>query len=270
MIKVNLMGVEPSSKRIQVCNEVRRLTPEEARLRFYRSNSILFTGEWHDIESSNHVYLLQNEDKNYFPSVTILKLRDEAEQATIQTSNILRKRGLYDRSEDILQSQVSVLVDYIARSLGLDSRNILVGIHLDKPGLDTVTIDTNTGHFIGLHVDSWSEKIGRGDRHNHIRVAINIGSVPRYFVFCPEFYIERPGKDVNELLEAFEVAVAAGLVQTVRVRVDPGEAYIANTDIMIHDASTELVGQEGASLQIRGQMLVSFQSTETLNATLAN
>lgn len=148
----------------------------------------------------------------------------------------------------------------------------LTGLAYNAPELPTVTFNSETQSHIGLHVDSW-DRLPLDRRHEATnRISINLGREDRYLLFINltlRTVLEclangaRPFSPIQvgwkrmwrRLLKTRQKsqphaiptgATAAGqtLMQrypaypVVKIRVAPGEAYIAPTENMIHDAST--------------------------------
>lgn len=124
-----------------------------------------------------------------------------------------------------------------------------LGIVARKPGFLTTTFNYTAGKFIGLHLDNFFKRdlVDRPSSPN--RICINLGSEPRFLIF------------VNLTLhKCHELLNAAGLRENcmndprrglpelfmkrfpeypvVQLRIDPGEAYIAPTENLIHDSTT--------------------------------
>jgi hypothetical protein len=121
------------------------------------------------------------------------------------------------------------------------------------PKLATVTKDefgVERSRFVGLHLDSWD---GLPLRHRHRsrnRLCINLGRGSRFalLINLPLFRMfECIGLRDPEDVQADFRGLYVGQrfmrrfphYPVVRLRIQPGEAYIMPTDNMIHDASTE-------------------------------
>jgi hypothetical protein len=129
----------------------------------------------------------------------------------------------------------------------LDASSDRLGIRANAPGLPTVTIDYAASCLIGLHLDSWfNDPLER----RHLapnRVVANLSMEPRYLV-----YLNLPLRRLGQLVLSGEAEKADCVSHyvarkfmlrnpfypIVRVRLLPGEAYVAATENMIHDGST--------------------------------
>jgi uncharacterized protein len=107
------------------------------------------------------------------------------------------------------------------------------------PGMATVTRDPRSGLLVGLHVDTF-EAYNQDRTSAGNRLSINIGLAPRYFLFVPYDFraLARAGNlsQASSVVRRFFESQSAAPV--VRVRINPGEAYIAPTEAIIHDASS--------------------------------
>lgn len=126
----------------------------------------------------------------------------------------------------------------------------LIGAHANKVGLTTTTWNRETSKYIGLHLDSF---YGLPLEQRHLapnRLCLNIGGEKRFFVF-----INLTLRQMHEILLLHR---SAGTLLTwdvssvgqvfmqrfphypaIRLVVRPGEAYIAPTENLIHDSTTE-------------------------------
>jgi SAM-dependent methyltransferase len=113
----------------------------------------------------------------------------------------------------------------------------------------TTTFNYAAGKFIGLHLDNFvkRELVDRPSSPN--RICINLGAEPRFLIF-----VNLTLRKCHELLNAAGVQddcmndPRRGLPElfmkrfpeypVVQLRIDPGEAYIAPTENLIHDSTT--------------------------------
>ncbi|WP_369145641.1 hypothetical protein [Streptomyces sp. R44] len=138
----------------------------------------------------------------------------------------------------------------LAASLG-DSHAEYIGQALAEPGMRTTTDNYRDGRLIGLHLDNW-DKLTYGRRATgRRRLAFNLGPGNRYIILgdvdaravCravhPDSYERRyPHTD------DYRAYVAAGHpIRCVRIRLAPGEGYMAPTEFLLHDGSTEDEGE---------------------------
>jgi hypothetical protein len=191
------------------------------------------------------------------PDVLLSQLRNvfgDTDKSTVLQSELHRIRSL-----------AGPLVDYICDRFAYKSEPINHGIAVNLPGLETVTFDPADRKFLGLHLDSWDGQPLERRARSLNRICINIGSKPRYFMFLnlsmtsiarllaqeSQTTLCRP---VTSLGPAFMSRFPGYPI--VRVRIAPGEAYIAPTDNIIHDASTVDTRRRSVSLHLRGWFTV--------------
>ena len=133
------------------------------------------------------------------------------------------------------------------------------------PGrLSTVTVDRRRGVRLGLHVDNWERtELGNSDFVPN-RISINIGRSHRYLLFLDltlneiaEILKSRYGcnpKTKSDLTREFLERHPDYPI--IRVRVNPGEAYIAPTENIIHDGSSADADDLGMHITIRGRFVL--------------
>ncbi|WP_251057030.1 hypothetical protein [Streptomyces sp. ISL-94] len=134
----------------------------------------------------------------------------------------------------------------LAQHMG-DGQAQYLGQALAKPDMLTTTDNYQDGRLIGLHLDNW-DKLKYGQKATgRRRLALNLGPGTRYILLgaldaqavCravhPEDYAHRyPGTD------DYRAHVAADHpIRCIRIRLAPGEGYIAPTEYLLHDGSTE-------------------------------
>ncbi|MFE7529887.1 hypothetical protein ACFU7Y_29845 [Kitasatospora sp. NPDC057542] len=110
----------------------------------------------------------------------------------------------------------------------------------------TATVDWNTDRRIGIHLDNW-DRLPYPDRHrSRRRLGVNLGPGPRYLILGTV--------DVKEMCRTLQpgtyrrahphtshvrtYAAKTGL-QLLRILLQPGEGYVAPTELLPHDGSTE-------------------------------
>ncbi|WP_454798682.1 radical SAM protein [Novosphingobium lindaniclasticum] len=120
-----------------------------------------------------------------------------------------------------------------------------------ETGKTTVTKDAIRGregeHYVGMHVDSWTGLPLAEREHAQNRICVNLGRSPRSFLFVnlslARMHAVLHGTSLagtayygSDLGHAFLRAFPNYPV--VRLTIEPGEAYIAPTENLIHDATT--------------------------------
>ncbi|MGW7579771.1 hypothetical protein ACWGKU_20295 [Kitasatospora sp. NPDC054768] len=119
--------------------------------------------------------------------------------------------------------------------------------HADSPARALTTTPNNRdGRRIGLHVDNW-DKLGYQDKASgRRRLCVNLGPGTRYLLVCdidiqqvcrairPDYATCYPHTD------DLRVYAASTLPMTcLRIRLAPGDGYLAPTEFLPHDGSTE-------------------------------
>lgn len=141
---------------------------------------------------------------------------------------------------------VGLVLDDLAKPLG-DGHAEYLGQALAGPGMRTTTGHHPGGRLIGLHLDNWDRLPYGRKASGRRRLALNLGPGDRYIVLgtvdaqavCravhPDSYRRRyPHTD------DYRAYVATGRpVRCIRIRLAPGEGYIAPTEYLFHDGSTE-------------------------------
>lgn len=127
---------------------------------------------------------------------------------------------------------------------------------MNPAGLPTTTYDGHNHCYLGLHLDSWDRMPLMERAKSSNRMSINLGQSDRYLLFMTTPMAEILGSLTPEERET-EHAVLNYLranpdQPVVKVRVAPGEAYIAPTENMIHDGSTEGARSQDVHLTVRG------------------
>ncbi len=110
--------------------------------------------------------------------------------------------------------------------------------------LRTVTFNPRENRYLGLHLDSWEKKSLDELAEVRNRMCINLGLSPRYFLFINleikqlQLLLDKPYETrARSLIHEFLTNYADYPV--IRIRLDPFEAYIAPTENLIHDGSSE-------------------------------
>ena len=115
-----------------------------------------------------------------------------------------------------------------------------------------------------MHLDSWENATPDLRELSSNRISVNIGNVPRYFLFYSislrEMWCQirfQKGIMVEDLHEIPPVFMSHfSSFPVTRIRLDPGEAYVAPTEMIVHDGSTLGNSSEGGSFVSTGKFLV--------------
>lgn len=134
---------------------------------------------------------------------------------------------------------------------------VVQGIRVQPGGLRTATTRSfpEGVAFIGLHVDRWHE--GEVGCRDHAQLSINLAPRDRFFVFL-NVPVDELKRDFGEPASgertlARDFAERCGEYPLVRVRIRPGEAFIAPTENLVHDISLEGSPLTDVSFSLRGR-----------------
>jgi len=137
------------------------------------------------------------------------------------------------------------------------------GAAVNAGGMSLITqdMDVTPPQRIGLHVDDWDHLAVSERSHSRRRLCVNLGLMSRYLVFLPKplSALAAEGKFPSEISHDESPArvvrryLSRNLRQlAVRVRIDPGEAYIFNAEDVIHDGSSDLSDVPDIALHFLG------------------
>lgn len=144
------------------------------------------------------------------------------------------------------ESCVIDLLNAIKRRFEVQGEIQVLGISVKPPGLLTVTKNKKTDLFIGLHVDSWDRNLVSARDHARNRICFNLGTENRYFLFLNRSVADLSRTLLRKENLAYDVGSRSGelflkenpVYPIIKICVGPGEAYIAPTDNLVHDATT--------------------------------
>jgi hypothetical protein len=131
----------------------------------------------------------------------------------------------------------------------------------DEPGRITMTKAVGQDARVGLHFDRWDMCPFDDLANSTNRVAMNLGPTDRYFIFVnqtaagmyamlSDIGVQVP-RDVAPIGKAFMQAFPDYPV--IRVRLQPGEAYVAPTENILHDGSSAEVSNVNHYISVRGR-----------------
>lgn len=200
--------------------------------------------------------------------------------------------------EAAYQQAVRQLVNWLLPLSVAKQELIIHNINVNPPGLVTVTYDRVSNHYIGLHLDSW-DGLPLEKRHlSTNRICVNLGLEERYLLFVnltliDMFHFLSVGSLDNTSILGFQerqtelrqlyrsspsllqsipaTSIRARFLQlfsdypVIKVRISPGEAYIAPTENMIHDGCTLGKNFADVVLTIRGYLrLPTFRDNQVI------
>jgi hypothetical protein len=153
----------------------------------------------------------------------------------------LRREGVPPQDRGGMSHRIGDLCEELSREWEVREAPSELNLSCSRAGLRTVTRDPVSGRFVGLHVDTFHDGYDDGRTAVGNRVSVNIGMRPRFFFFVPLTFRSlharaggRPGRNDT----AAEFLRANPWQPVVRLRIDPGDAYIAPTESIVHDAGS--------------------------------
>lgn len=115
---------------------------------------------------------------------------------------------------------------------------------VDNPaGQATTTVDTSTGTRLGVHLDNFDKLPTARRVESRRRLALNLGPGSRYLVLATDDIqqISRAMGAMNHHPHTNDVrryVYQGHPLRCIRIRLDPGDGYIAPTELIPHDGST--------------------------------
>lgn len=113
------------------------------------------------------------------------------------------------------------------------------------PGNQLTTTRGYRKLYVGMHLDDWDEQPCATRVNSRRRLMVNLGPSARHLVvgsadavaICRELY---PEDYLGRLPSTDDVAAFAerGLLSCLRIRVEPGEGYVAPAELLAHEGST--------------------------------
>jgi hypothetical protein len=127
------------------------------------------------------------------------------------------------------------------------------GIAAHLPRLQTITADPKTDAFVGLHIDNFYAFQLTRREYSPNRVCVNLGAEDRFFLFMNIPMRVMYGLMNNKLSGEKHFMTLFPSYPVVRVRIRPGEAYIAPTENIVHDGSSIDMNAMDVTLSVRGR-----------------
>ncbi|MFJ2670433.1 hypothetical protein [Streptomyces sp. NPDC087525] len=174
---------------------------------------------------------------------------DEAEQhrADDSTPDSVRIELVRHPLPDLDPDDVAGRLETAARLDPLKGRRppALLGCTASPANWATTTEDTATGRRIGLHVDNFDRLPYAGRHQGRRRLCLNLGPGPRYLLIgdhdiqqiCRTLHTD-PEQHYPHTDDIRRYVTAGHHLRCLRIRLEPGEGYIAPTEFLPHDGST--------------------------------
>jgi hypothetical protein len=242
----------------------------------YEEGAVVPTLDWRDPTRRESTVLLEPDgDCRAQASIAIVAPTPESIAPFREFRQVIWSATLDDVLSYVAQRRFAEAIKTCAQSLEAqfgvggcdDSGEVLGGIRVNAVNLRTVTVDATTGKRIGMHVDSDSHLPLTQRYLAPHRICVNLGSEPRYLLFVnlsigqliASALQSMDGDRSFEMLDRTGSGTNVGRTfmrslpeyPVVRLRVYPGEAYIAPTENMIHDDSSVGMREPDVSLSLR-------------------
>ena len=131
---------------------------------------------------------------------------------------------------------------------------------IDERNYPSITVDSNSGQRMGLHLDTWDEFDLSSRWKSRNRIVVNMGPADRYLYVVPvpiEAMARRLGS--TDRLHPCEIAdrylAAKPRIPCLRIRQSTGVAYVCCTERLIHDASKDPNGARTESRHYLGHFV---------------
>lgn len=253
---VSLNGNKDLRSRLKI-NTGTYVTSEER----YQKGARLPNQDWRDVTEEECLLLTNQGDKDdncqnvYLWSLpqTLLQHMEGFPQSITKFNDKETARGVYDTRK--FRRGQALLLNLVTRA-GVDISNKSFGHYISNPGLVVTSSDDN-GTYVGLHMDSWfSASLENRDSGLPSRMCINLGPEDRYFLFMNlplRALQQRVGSNIEDPIKFPGLYMNAFPDYPVfRLTIHPGEAYIAPTEILIHDATSLGKKYADATLVVMG------------------
>ncbi|WP_258534772.1 hypothetical protein [Streptomyces sp. PT12] len=178
----------------------------------------------------------------------------EPHHASDSTPDSVRIELVHRPLPNIDPDDLTGRLEVAARLDPLDGRwpTTLLGCTISPGDRATTTEDSATDRRIGLHVDNFDRLTCPRRHQGRRRLCLNLGPGPRYLLIgdhdvqqiCRTLHPDADLARYYPHTQDVRAYVAAGHpLRCLRIRLEPGEGYIAPTELLPHDGSTAGIGQ---------------------------
>jgi hypothetical protein len=275
----DLWLAEPLRDRIEISDGIHVIEDKEASESEYFSESVIPIGRWRRPDSEELAALF-GLSANHCPwslgiGMGAITGTFREEVACVKALNLSSQSDAdqFMKSSDFKRLSKGFSTLLRDHSLYADPPTETLGISVRPPGLATTSLHPTTGFKVGLHLDGWDRRGYRARDLCRNRICVNIGEEDRFFLFC----------NVTVTTIVMIVAILLGLNETnwsyisssalirhffdlfpnypvIRVRLAPGEFYIAPPENIIHDATTMGKEKPDVALTALGYFRLEDQS----------
>ncbi|MFB7178585.1 hypothetical protein ACFCYI_12870 [Streptomyces sp. NPDC056257] len=150
--------------------------------------------------------------------------------------------------------QEGCALEDLTRPLG-DPDAVYLGQALAKPDMTTTTDNYEDGRLIGLHLDNW-DKLSYADKSTgRRRLCLNLGPGTRYVILgaidaqavCRAIHPNDHSHRYPHTQDYRDYVASGRPIRIIRIHLAPGEGYVAPTEYLLHDGSTEAQDQPSAA-----------------------
>lgn len=222
----------------------------------YTSNAFIPRLPWYRADTATVKYFQDNSAENSIGNSiaivdlphSLLDMFHDVKQAS-RTNQYTLMRQL--SSKVMFEAERTALGDYVRKHFAIEPAKSLVGgwMVANRPNMPTLTFDAGP-RYIGLHVDSFYGGNTEQRKQSPNRICVNLGASYRYLVFvnlplhkCAEMLFSESSQQ-SDIVQGAGSELGNRFLHTFpnypisRIRIEPGEAYIAPTENIIHDGST--------------------------------
>jgi hypothetical protein len=238
----------------------------------YQEGAVVPRPDWRSLTAADRrILIAESCPKVYGNTVSVIRIPSPlldpfrslrgagGEQPT--TYDSFPKMSDKDRSK-AADAIIGYLQQHFQRSNAGKDCGIEGGVFTRPPGQPTVTWDPEARAYIGLHVDSWYDFPLNRREYAPNRICVNLGQEDRFFLFSniPIGQMYQLAKH-SDTSASFDIGLTSGVrafmtsypsYPVVRIRIRPGEAYIAPTENIAHDGSSVDMDHIDVTLSIRG------------------
>jgi hypothetical protein len=221
-------------------------------------------------EEDLKVLFTHEEGENYGERLGIVQF--DPEQLQKLYDNGLEEAKTEEDADKLIENpEFTEIFEPIVNQIGYYLRTkdelMMYPITIRPANLLSLTYNSEINRYFGMHLENWDEKPLAEKHEARNRICLNWGKNDRYFHFINLSYtamaekLGLSGKELEEYASSENqatYALAWKFMNTfpdypvVRIKIKPGEAYIAPTENILHDASSEGSSELDISLPILG------------------
>lgn len=232
----------------------------------YCEGSLLPNQDWYIPSSNEFEILLTSSPLDLHNSISVISIPKELLISFHQFEiEMIAQKELWDTVllNDGFQHLVSQIEGFVSRFLISTDGFVRHDVSVGRSGLLTSTFDPVSNCYVGLHLDDWDELPLSKRINSSNRICINLGREPRNVLFVNLDVLtmihlmslteeERSFYEVHPGQIGFNYLTSNPNYPVVKLTINPGEAYIAPTESIIHDGSTLFQTAADVTLTFRG------------------